>query len=171
MVKITLTHEFDCTPEAFWKLFLDKDFNTALYLDVLGFPEFRIIEQTETDTQATRKVVGQPKMNMPAPVMKLLGSGFRYTEEGKLDKKAGLWSWKMTPSTLADKLRNDGSFRVEAAGDRRCRRVTEIVIEAKIFGVGGMVESNTEKTMRDGWDRSAVFMNKWIAEKGLSSAS
>ena len=39
-----------------------------------------------------------------------------------------------------------------------------MTIEAKIFGVGGLIESSAEKQLREGWDKSAVFMNKWLAE-------
>ena len=168
MPTFKVTHEINCNAETFWKVFFDKEFNEKLYREGIGFPEFSVVSQNETETQITRKCAGKPKLNMPGPVMKLLGDGFRYTEEGKLDKKTGLWTWKMTPSTLADKLRNDGSFRVEAVGDKRCRRVTEIVIEAKIFGVGGMFESTAEDNMRTSYDTSAAFMNKWIAEKNLT---
>jgi hypothetical protein len=42
------------------------------------------------------------------------------------------------------------------------RRVAEILIEAKVFAVGGLIESSAEKQLRDGWDKSAVFMNRWL---------
>ena len=54
--------------------------------------------------------------------------------------------------------------RIEKIGDDKVRRIVELVIEAKVFGIGGMLESTTEKQLRDGWDDSAVFMNKWLAE-------
>ncbi len=167
MAKFTVTHEINCTPETFWKLFLDEEFNKELYLRGLEFPDFKVLEQKETDKEVTRKVSGKPKMNMPGPVVKLLGEGFRYTEAGTLDKSTKTWRWKMTPSTLADKIRNEGTLRTEAVGDKKTRRVADIVLEAKIFGIGGMLESSTEKTLRDGWDKSAVFFNKWIADKNL----
>ena len=54
--KFTLTHEINCNLDTFWKTFLDKDFNVQLYTGTLGFPEWTILEQTDTDTLATRKV-------------------------------------------------------------------------------------------------------------------
>jgi hypothetical protein len=42
------------------------------------------------------------------------------------------------------------------------RRIAEMSIEAKIFAVGGLLESTAEKQMRDGWDKSATFMNKYL---------
>ncbi len=162
MGKFTVTHEIRCDVETFWKTFFDKDFNDKLYLEGLGFPAYKTLEQNETETRITRKVSGQPKMNMPGPVAKLMGSNFSYVEDGSFDKAAKIWTWKLTPSTLADKMRNEGSVRVEAIGEGKVRRVAELVIEAKIFGLGGLIESSAEKQLRDGWDQSAVFMNKYF---------
>ena len=54
--------------------------------------------------------------------------------------------------------------RVEPAGEGKCRRIADISMEAKVFGVGGMLESTTEKNMRQGYDASARFMNQWIRD-------
>ena len=164
MGKFTVTHEINCNEETFWKTFLDKEFNEKLYKEGLGFPEFTIVSQNETDSEVLRKVTGTPKMDMPGPVAKLLGSNFRYTEEGKLNRGAKVWTWKLIPSALADKMRNEGTLRISAIGDSRVRRVADIIIEAKVFGVGGLIESSAEKQLREGWDASAVFMNKWLRE-------
>jgi hypothetical protein len=157
-----VTHEIQCNAETFWKTFFDKDFNLKLYKEGLGFPEFTIVDQRETDTELVRKVVGSPKMEVPGPVAKLLGSNFRYTEEGKFNKTTKVWSWKLIPSAMPDKLRNEGSMRIEAIGDTKIRRTAELIVEAKVFGVGGLIESSSEKQLREGWDKSAVFMNDWL---------
>lgn len=164
MPTFRVTHEINCNIETFWKLFFDKTFNETLYRQGLGFPEFNVVDQKETDTEITRKCAGKPKLNMPGPVMKLLGDGFRYSEEGKFDKATKVWRWKMTPSAMADKLRQEGTLKVEAIGDNKVRRTAELINEAKVFGVGGLIESSAEKSLREGWDQSAVFMNKWIAD-------
>jgi hypothetical protein len=164
MGKFTLTHEINANTETFWKVFLDKEFNLQLYKGPLGFPEFDIVEQSEDETQYHRKVAAQPKMEVPGAVAKLIGPGFRYVEEGTMKKSDHVWRWKMTPSTLADKLFTSGTIHVEPQGEGRVRRVAHMHVEAKIFAVGGLIESTAEKQIRDGWDKSATFMNKWLAE-------
>lgn len=166
MGKFTVVHEINCNADTFWKTFFDKEFNEKLYRDGLGFPEFSVLEQRETDTQILRKAAGQPKMNMPGPVAKLLGNNFRYVEDGTFDKASKVWHWKMTPSVLADKMRQEGTLRIEPIGDNKVRRTAELLIEAKIFGVGGLMESAAEKGLREGWDQSAVYMNKHLAGQG-----
>ncbi len=165
MATFTLTHEINCDEDTFWQLFLDKEFNEKLYKDGLGFPEYRVDEQVETDTEVRRTTSGRPKLaNMPGPIVKLLGDSFGYKEVGSMDKKTKHWKYKLTPTTLADKLRQEGSVKAQPLGDGKVKRVVELTIEAKVFGIGGLLESTTEKQLRDGWDKSALFMNKWIAE-------
>ncbi|MEI2620448.1 MAG: DUF2505 family protein [Candidatus Nanopelagicales bacterium] len=66
---------------------------------------------------------------------------------------------------MADKLRQEGTMRIEPIGDSKVRRIAELTMEAKVFGIGGLIESTTEKQLREGWDRSAVFMNRYIQSK------
>ena len=162
MGKFTVTHEIRCNVETFWKVFFDKTFNEKMYVEGLGFPEFKVVDQVETDQKITRKVVGRPKVDMPGPIAKLLGPNFAYTEEGTFEKAKQLWVWRMTPSVLAEKLKNEGTVRVEAIGSDKVRRIADITVEAKVFGLGGLMESSAEKQLRDGWDKSAVYMNKYL---------
>lgn len=165
MKKLVLRHEINCSVEHFWKVFFDKDFNESLFLKELGFPEYEVLSQeAKDDGTVTRTVRGMPKMDMPKPVMKLLGDGFSYKESGKYDPNTKVWTWTMTPAKLADKLRNEGTVKCEKISDDKCRRVAEIDIEAKVFGVGGLIESSSEKQMADGWNKSAAYMNRWIAD-------
>jgi hypothetical protein len=164
MGKFTVTHEINCNADTFWKIFFDKTFSEKLYKESLGFPEYTITEQRDTGTEVIRVSVGTPKMDMPGPVAKLLGSSFSFTEHGTFNKATKVYRFKSTPSTMADKLRNEGTLRIEPIGDNKVRRIAEIEIEAKVFGVGGLIESSAEKQFREGWDRSAVYMNQWIAD-------
>jgi len=164
--RFTVTHEINCDAETYWKLFFDKEFNQALYKGELGFPRFTIDEQREGDKEIYRKVSAEPKVDLPGPLKKILGSSFSYVEEGTYDRAGKIWRFK-TVSSLGDKMKNDGTMRVEPLGPGKCRRVGEISLEAKMFGVGGMLESTGEKELRKGWDQSAIFTNRWIADGKL----
>jgi hypothetical protein len=167
MIRFTLTHEINCDPESFWKLFFDDAFNKALYTGELGFSKFEVIESKDSPTQLVRKVSAVPKVDLPGPIAKLFGPGFGYVEDGTLDKSAKRWRWTMTTSTMSDKLKQSGELRVEPSGEGKCRRIADIQGEAKVFGLGGLIESTIEKELRAGWDKSAAFMNKWIQDGKL----
>lgn len=161
MRKASSTHIYDCEPEVFWKTFFDEAYNRALYLDELGFRGFEIIEQTPTQ----RKLRIVPKLDMPAPVMKLLGDSFGYEEHGSFDPQASVWRWRMVPNRLADKVTVEGTIRVEPGGPGKSKRHDEVRIEARIFGVGGLLERSTESEVTKAWDAEAAFMNRWLRER------
>ena len=164
MPRFTLTHEVRCTADAFWSLFFDRAFNDRLYKGALGFPAFEVTLQEETPQEIVRTVSAQPKMSVPAPVAKALGSNFRYVEEGTFDKATQVWRWSMIPGSMADKIRNEGTLRLEPAGAGVVTRVVEIVIEAKVFLLGGVIEEASEKQLRAAWEASAVFTNEWLRD-------
>ena len=169
MKRFTMTHEFNCSPDTFWKLNFDREMNEQMYKKGLGFPEYSVAEQREDDREIFRRTQATPTINAPAVVQKAMGSGFRYTEETRFNKATKVLTFKGIPSVMADKLTTDGTMRVDPIGDgKRCRRTIEVVIDAKIFGVGGIFESTAEDNMRQSYDKSAAFMNKWIAEKNLA---
>jgi hypothetical protein len=162
MKVFSLSHDIATDVDGFWKLFFDKDYNVALYAKGLGFPAYELISLKETDKEISRTVKVTPKLDVPGPVAKLLGSGFAYTEEGTFDRASKLWRWRNTPS---DKLRTEGTIRAEPAGEGRMRRVGEVTVEGKLFGLSSVLESTLEKNLRNGWDGSARFMNEWLAGK------
>ncbi|MFO0653038.1 MAG: DUF2505 family protein [Polyangiales bacterium] len=168
MRRFTLTHEFNCSVETFWKLNFDREMNEAMFRQGLGFPDYQVQELKDTDTEIFRRTVATPKMDLPGVVQKALGSSFRYTEETRFNKTTKVCHFKGIPSTMADKLTTEGSFRVEALGANRCKRTIEFQVDAKIFAVGGVFEETAEKNMRQSYDVSARFMNKWIADKNLT---
>jgi hypothetical protein len=162
MQSFTLSHEIHCDEEKFWKLFFDKDFNAALYKDGLGFPGYDVLELKETEKEIVRRAKVVPKMDAPAPVAKVLGNSFSYIEEGTFDRAGKIYRWKSIPNQMADKVKTFGDVKVQSAGDGKIKRLSAFSYEAKIFAIGGVVESSLEKSLRSGWDKSAVFMNEWL---------
>src|SRR5690349_16769188 len=139
MATFTMKHELECDCERFWKLFFDVEFNEALY-KALEFPEWKLLETKETDTEIVRKVKARPKMDAPAAVVKLLGSSFGYDEVGTFDKAKKTVKFVIKTNAMTDKLRNEGTVQCEPRGEGKSLRVVEIIAEAKVFGVGGMIE-------------------------------
>lgn len=163
-MKITISHEFDQSADDFFRYFFDEAEMSKMYRDFMGFPEFAIT-QREEGRILRRTISAIPKMEMPGAVAKLLGSNFRYVEEGTFDRDTKIFTWKTTPSMLGDKIKNEGTMRVEVLGPKRIRRVAEVVLEVKVFGVGGMLESTLEKTIRDSWDRASEYF-RLLAARG-----
>ncbi len=168
MRRFTITHEFNVSVETYWKLNFDREMNEAMFRQGLGFPDYTVQEFRETDTEIFRRTLATPKMDLPAVVQKALGSSFRYTEETRFNKTTKACTFKGIPSTMADKLTTDASMRIESLGPNKVRRVIDFSVDAKIFAVGGVFEETAEANMRKSYDVSARFMQKWIADKGLT---
>jgi hypothetical protein len=155
-----------CAPETFWAAFLNESYLEALYLDELGYRAFAVIEIGET----SRKLRIVPKMKLPAPVAKLIGDSFAFEDHGTLDRAKGEWTWRMVqPANLDSKTKArkgvvtmHGTVRIEVSGDGHCRRTDNFSIEAKIFGLGSLIESSIEKELRSARTKEYAFLMRWL---------
>jgi hypothetical protein len=169
MPEITLRHEFDTDEDTYWpKCVFDVDFNRKLYIDALKFPAWKVLDSKEDDAKIWRRVqVDPPTGNMPGPVKKVIGDRLSYVEEGTFDKKAKRYSFKVTPSTMAEKTKIAGEMWVEKIGDKKVARLAKISVEVKVFMVGGMVEGRILSDLRSSYDKGTIFTNQYIKENGL----
>jgi KUP system potassium uptake protein len=92
--------------------------------------------------------------------------------------RAGMARWRKasSPSSRATRGRRTCSStsrpnRVVELGTQieLCKRVVDFTTEAKIMLVGGMLEDTAEDNMRKSYNKNAVFMQKWLADKGLKN--
>jgi hypothetical protein len=155
-----------CTPDAFWSTFLDESYVRALYVDELEYYAFDILELSAT----SRKLRIAPNMRLPAPVAKLIGDSFVYEEHGTLDRAKNEWTWRMVqPANLDSKRkpRKDavimhGSTRVEPAGADQSHRTDTSTVEAKIFGLGSLIESTIDKELQRARAKEYAFLARWL---------
>lgn len=163
-----LEHEIPCSEKEFWNVFLNRDFNERLFRTEIGFHEFDIVEQTETDRDLIRICHARPKIPLLQDLgARLMGKRFRFVEHGRFDKAEKHWTWRLTASVMPDKFSNEGSVRVEPRGDK-CLRIVEVRLEARTL-LGSMLEKSAEKRIRDGWNGSARFMSEWLLPRRGSS--
>ena len=167
----TVSAALPCTPGTFWASFFDESYLRALYLDELGSREFEVLEVSEL----SRKLRIVPKMKLPAPVAKLIGESFAYEEHGTLDRASGEWTWRMLQPANLDaksKPRKDavtmhGTARIEPSGDAHCRRTDTFSVEAKIFGLGGLIESTVEKELQRARTMEYAFLAQWLEGRSV----
>jgi Protein of unknown function (DUF2505) len=159
MKTVTGTALLPCTAETFWTVFLDEQYMRALFLDELQFKELSVLELTET----SRKIRVVPKVSLPGPLQKLIGDSFAYEEHGTLERARNEWTWRMVPRKEIVATR--GTLRLEPAGEGQCRRHDEVIIEGKLFGVGGLIESTAEKEVRASWAKELAFLTRWLQKQ------
>jgi hypothetical protein len=147
------------TPEKYWRVVFDQEYLRKLYLEVLGFKDFAVLEISET----VRKVRVVPKVNMPGPIAKLIGDRFTYEEHGT--REANLWTWRMlapggqgTPNIVSTR----GTNRIEAIDGQSIRRSDEIIVEGKVFGLGGLIEKSVEKEIHASSAKEYAFLKEQL---------
>ena len=100
-------------------------------------------------------------------VTKLVGGSITYQEEGRFDPTTNIWTYQISLSKMADKVRIGGKFWVEPRGEKRIERICEVDISVNIPLVGGTVEKFIEAETRASYEKTTVFTNKWVESKGL----
>jgi Protein of unknown function (DUF2505) len=157
-MKLTLSYDWDCEPEAFWALYYDPEFVVRLHLDALGSTSAEVISQ-EGDLAGglVRTLRYGQRPNMPGPVRKIFGDEVVTTEISTYDPKTTTTTFTMTPGTMADKTQIEGRIALARAGDGA---VETFLLDArvKIFGAGPIVERFIEHQARDMQEKAVEFM-------------
>lgn len=168
MPEVTLRHEIETDEDTYWsKIVFDEGFNTKMYVDHLKIG-WKLLDQKEDADKLVRRVHVEPPIgNLPGPMKKAIGDRLAYTEEGTFDKKSKRYSFKVTPSTMADKTKVSGELWCEKLGDKRIARMARMSVEVKVFMVGGMIEERILTDLRASYDRGTAFTNDYIREHGL----
>lgn len=164
MLNFTLEHELDCSADRFWELFLDPDFTHDMIVEGLDFASCEVGKLEEKGATMIRPMRVVPKLDLPAAVAKVLGPKLGYTEAGVYHPKEQRWRYDLTLSVLSDRIKIGGDVTTRALGEHKCVRVSTHQVEIKIFGVGSLAERAARSNMEDGWGKSAVWTNRWLAE-------
>jgi hypothetical protein len=168
MADSRIEHLIHCNDETFWKVFFDPEFNRQLFYDALRFESWKQVSLDDTEARIERVVDVVPKIgDLPGPLKKLVEGGVGYREKGSFDKATKRLKLAIEPTTLQGKLHISGLLYTEPAGEGKCRRIYESSVVAKIFGVGGMIESRIIADVKASYDKAAEFTNRWVKEKGL----
>lgn len=172
MAEIRVEHTFNCNVETFWdRIFFDPDYNRRLFLEVLKFPEWKVTRNEDTGERIERSCEATPRLgDLPGPLKKVVGEGVRYREEGVFDKAAKRYRMRVVPNKLSDKLGIDCELWLEPRADGRSNRIFTCRVEARIFGIGSLLEKRLLEDMHKSQNVTAEFTNRYIAEQGLGSA-
>jgi hypothetical protein len=168
MADVRIEHVIECSEDSFWKVFFDPEFNQKLYLGALEFEGLTQVSLDDKPDRIERVMDVIPKLgDLPGPLKKLVENGAGYKERDVFDKAKKRMTVNIEPTTLQGKLTIGGVITTQPAGEGKCRRVYDMTVTAKVFGVGGMIENRIIADVKKSYDTAAVFTNKWVKEKGL----
>lgn len=166
-MRLQMDHEYRCGIETFWdKMFFDEEYNRRMFMEGLRYKTFEQLELTDRGDSLLRRVKGCPPSEIPAAIQKVLAD-LSYTEELVWDKATKKARFKNFPASMGSKIRIEGTIWAEPAGEGRVRRKVDMELEAKIFGIGGMIEKIASQAFKENFEKAAHWTNRWLAEKGL----
>lgn len=164
MAERRIEHIYNCSETLFWeKVFLDTDYNRKLYVDHFGFESWELVKNEPQGAAFARTVQAVPAVpDLPGPLKRLARDGVGYTEHGIYSPEERCYRLTVTPQSLANKLDIRGELRTEVLGDNQCRRIYRGTVVAKIFGVGGLLETRILDDIEKSYRQSAEYTNDWL---------
>jgi hypothetical protein len=139
-------------------LYYDPDFTMRLYLEVLGSTSAEIVSQEgDLDSGLVRTLTYGQRPPMPGPVRKIFGEEVLTTEVSTFDPETSTTTFVMTPGTMADKTRIDGTIELAVEGEGTIETF-DLEARVKIFGAGPIVERFIEAQARSTQEKSVLFM-------------
>ncbi len=162
MREFTLVQDIAGTVDEHWHAFFDPAFEQAI-VAAMKFRSYDVLERDDAAATLRQKTRAVPHLAAAAAFAKIFGASFGYVEEGTFDKATRIWRTRTIPDAFSHKMACDMVMRAEPAGDASCRTL-DFRLEARVRGIGGMVESSFEKNLRAGWRDSAAFLNDWLAQ-------
>ncbi|MDY0004766.1 MAG: DUF2505 family protein [Polyangia bacterium] len=100
------------------------------------------------------------KLNAPAPVRKLFGEINRLEEESRWAVGGDLIQVVVRPDRMRDKLSIQMLYRLEGLADGTCKVTLDMEIQARVFGVGGLIEKMAAKEMPEAFSKDAAYFNE-----------
>ncbi|NVB37053.1 DUF2505 family protein [Pseudenhygromyxa sp. WMMC2535] len=162
MRECDITHEVRCTPERFWPLYFDADFNRETFLHGLRWDEPTITEFREDEREIIRNIAAHPKLEVGGKVAKLIGERLGYQEWGRFDKATQIFHFRHRTTVFGDRLWIRGRMWTEPLGEDRMRWHSALTIECKILGVGGLLERAVEHNIYKSWPLCSNYWNQWF---------
>jgi hypothetical protein len=152
----------DATPDEFWeRLHKSEEYGHYLYVESLGFG-YEPIEVDHARGITKARII--PKVPAPDALAKLFGADFSFVEDGTLGAD-GVYRFRILPSTLGDRINVSGEMQILPEGDDRCVRHMTFRIDARVPGLGRLVEKFVERSTRKSYIDSHAITNRYLAER------
>ncbi len=161
-MKLYVRHAFDCTPETFWKMYWDDEFDQMLRRD--STVERTLVSERSEGEVSVRRLRFTPEKELPGPVASLIGTNkLIYEQENRFDAGRGHMTWEVIPSFLQGKFSASGTFLVRATKDG-CERIVDGDIDVKVRFIGGQIEKAVVAEISQAYDKTIVAVHEWLAK-------
>lgn len=157
---------FDTTPERYWEVFLDEEYNEALFehLDVDRTLVELKRQGTGNDTVIHRTQMISARRSTPKILRRFITGAVTYTEVDVLTLRDNSMQIETSPGALANRVTAGGRYWLDVEGPNQLRRVFEGSVGCEIPLVGGAIERLIIDEMRDLYRGYTEFTRCWLRE-------
>jgi hypothetical protein len=161
-VKLLVRHTFDCTPERFWQMYWDPEFDAMMRRNAAVQRE--LLEERREGDVVVRRLRITPERELPAAASALVGAKkLVYEQENRWDERNNVLHWRVIPTVLPGKLDAHGNFRVNAVPGG-CEQVVEGEINVNVRFVGGQIEKFVVAEVEKSYEKTAATSREWLAK-------
>lgn len=172
METIHISHVLSCSEDTFWSLALDEAFSRALYLDVLGYRDWKQVSVEETPVMIRRVThMTPPQLDLPGVLKKIARTGISYEQVEVFDRSARRMQTDITPRSFRDRITIRSTTHTEGLDAGTCKRVCAATLAAKIFPVGGLVEKQIAAGMVRAYARSAEYVDEYVGQRSARAGA
>lgn len=167
-MKLTVRHFYPCSPERYWEMYWDEDFDAKLQQG--STVDRELIEEREADGKLVRKLRMTPQSELPTPVAKIVGSKkLSWDQVNTWFKNDSRLTWEVLPTFIsADKFEAKGDFRVLPA-DGGCKLEIDGEIKVNVRFIGGRIEAEVVRQIEETYAQMKEVSDAWLAEHGATS--
>jgi hypothetical protein len=159
MAVIRVSHDIPCSQAQFWALYADPDFQTTMLEDGLGYQRPQYSDVQDDGPVRTWTALVTPSLDLPPAVAKLLGGSMSYTETARIDRAASTMTLRHVTRALGNKLSLSGAIHTTESGEHALVRHSVFRVEAKVFGIGRLLERTVEDSVRQSLEATARFVS------------
>ena len=157
MTKFEIDTTLNMSVDEAWANLSNPEIYRRMYMEGLNFVECKV-DVLDDGPQFQMKTEATPKVQLPGPIRKIIGDKSSYTETVRWDRAAGEWKWSIRLAAT-DRVKIHGVMTMRPTDDGKCVRHIDGSIEAKIFGVGGLMEKTVRDQVHDNYDLAGRFLN------------
>jgi hypothetical protein len=164
MLSKQFSNTIRCSLDTYWNYALTEEFNQRLYVEVLGYSEYKLVHEDVTADRVCRRIQYAPPQP-PAPLRKLAWR-FRIsllTEELVFDRSTGCASIEYTPSSFAERMQVQASISCMAVDAGTIQRVADCTVSLDLPLIGGLAERTLARFLEQQSATHARFADEYAA--------
>lgn len=164
-MQYTIADEFPATPQRFWDLFFDDQYNKDLWATLnIGYELLEFERKGEgAELVITRKIRLTPQRELPGIMKKFVKGALSYVQDDRYTATNSQMTTRSTHNFASDRIDSHGVQRVEPVGEAACRRVFEGVMNCSIPLVGGKIEQHLVDEVKQSYRRATEFTRQRLS--------